>query len=367
VKEGDSVSKGQLLLRINPDIYETQLNQLSANLDNGRAALAGNEAQRESLTASLAQAQSEFNRVKKLWDQKVVSEQEYEQARLKIETAKASLNAAEKNILASQFTVKSLAASLEQGRKNLGRTSIFAPTHGIITNLVSELGERIVGTAQMAGTEIMRVSNLNSMEVEVSVNENDIIRIKNGDSADIKVDAWSDRIFKGVVTEIANSARFMATSNVAEQATNYIVKVRILPESYADLGNGSKQPFRPGMTAQVDIKTTTKIKVLTIPIASVTIRNPQNSVAIKNDKSKDSKSSDEDKKDEVTRTWVFVYKNGKAISVEVKTGIQDIKYFEVLSGLKLGDEVIAAPGMAIATRLKDGDIVKKVDPDLVFE
>lgn len=365
VKEGDSVTKGQLLLRINPDLYETQLSQLSANLDNGRAALAGNEAQRESMVAALEQAKVEFDRMKKLRDQNVISAQEFDQIRLKLETAKANLSAAEKNILAARYTVKSLAASLEQGRKNLGRTSIFAPTSGIITNLVSEKGERVVGTAQMAGTEILRISNLSSMEVEVNVNENDIMRVKNGDSADIRVDAWPDRVFRGVVTEIANSARFQATTSITDQATNYIVKVRVLPSSYADLLKQSKQPFRSGMTATVDIKTVTKLNVISIPISSVTTREPVKSVS--GDKKNNNSDNPEDDNETLTRTWVFVFDKGKAKAVEVKTGIQDINYFEVISGLKVGDEVISAPGMAIARKLNDGDKVDKVDKSKVFE
>lgn len=365
VKEGDSVVAGQLLLRINPDIYQTQMNQLQANLDNGLAGLSSQEAQKESVKAALIQAESNYLRIKKLYEQKVSSEQEYEQARLQYETAKANMGAADKNILAAKFSVQSLRASLDQGRKNMGRTSIFAPASGIVTNLNSEKGERVVGTAQMAGTEIMRVSNLNSMEVEVNVNENDIVRIKNGDSANIKVSAWPNRIFKGIVTEIANSARFEAASAITDQATNYVVKVRILASSYSDLGEGRKQPFRSGMTATVDIQTATKNNVLCIPISAVTTREPtqksDSKVVVKD------KKEIEKNKGEITRTWVFILENGKAKSVEVTTGIQDINYFELLTGLKEGDEVISAPGMAIAKRLNDGDKVKKVDKDKVFE
>ncbi|MCC7299390.1 MAG: efflux RND transporter periplasmic adaptor subunit, partial [Bacteroidia bacterium] len=365
VKEGDSVVAGQLLLRINPDIYQTQMNQLQANLDNGLAGLSSQEAQKESVKAALIQAESNYLRIKKLYEQKVSSEQEYEQARLQFETAKANMGAADKNILAAKYSVQSLRASLDQGRKNMGRTSIFAPASGIVTNLNSEKGERVVGTAQMAGTEIMRVSNLNSMEVEVNVNENDIVRIKNGDSANIKVSAWPNRIFKGIVTEIANSARFEAASAITDQATNYVVKVRILASSYSDLGEGRKQPFRSGMTATVDIQTATKNNVLCIPISAVTTREPtqksDSKVAVKD------KKEIEKNKGEITRTWVFILENGKAKSVEVTTGIQDINYFELLTGLKEGDEVISAPGMAIAKRLNDGDKVKKVDKDKVFE
>lgn len=364
VKEGDSVRQGQLLLRINPELYETTISQLSANLDNGRASLAGSEAQLEKVKASLIQAQANYNRNKKLFDQNVISEQEWENIRMQLELAKSDVNAAEKNILASRYNVASMAARLEEGRRNLGRTSIYAPAAGIVTNLNSEQGERVVGTAQMAGTEIMRISNLNSMEVEVNVNENDIVRIKMGDSADIKVDAYPDRVFRGLVSEIANSAKFNAATSITDQVTNFMVKIHILTGSYADLGLGKKQPFRPGMTATVDIKTTTKGHVLGVPISAVTTRKPL--TFGKKDNTPDSEVKTKNKEDE-NSTWVFIYDNGKTKSVKVKTGIQDLNYFEVKEGLKEGDEVIIAPGMAVAKLLNDGEKVKKVDKDKVFE
>jgi HlyD family secretion protein len=266
--------------------------------------------------------------------------------------------AAEKTILASRYTVASVAARLEEGRRNLGRTSIFAPASGIITQLNSEKGERVVGTAQMAGTEIMRISNLDVMEVEVNVNESDIVRIKTGDSADIKVEAYPDRTFTGVVTEIANSAKFSATQLLTDQVTNFVVKVRILPSSYSDLGTGRKQPFRPGMTATVNIKTMTHKNALCIPISAVTTRHP-----VKSNSSADKTQSTESE----TGTWVFVYNNGSLKAVKVKTGLQDIDFYEITEGLKEGDEVVTAPGMAIAKTLNDGDKVKKVDKDKVYE
>lgn len=366
VKEGDSVRQGQLLLRINPEIYETTINQLSANLDNGRASVAGSQAQRAKVYANLLQAEVNYNRNKKLHDEKVISDQEWDGFRLQYETAKADVTAAEKNILAAQYNVASMAARLEEGRRNLGRTSIYAPTGGIVTNLNSEKGERIVGTAQMAGTEILRISDLNSMEVEVNVNENDIVRIKMGDSADVKVDAYPDRVFKGSVTEIANSAKFNAATSITDQVTNFVVKVRILSSSYSDLGVGKKQPFRPGMTATVDIKTVTKGHVLSVPISSVTTRKPLQ-FGKKSFQPKEETTTDKSDKKEEMGTWVFIYDNGKTKAVKVKTGIQDINYFEVIEGLKEGDEVITAPGMAVAKMLNDGEKVKKVDKDKVFD
>ncbi len=365
VKEGDSVRTGQLLCRINPELYETTLSQLSANLSNSRASLAASEAQRARVAAGLMQAQSIYERQKKLYDQKVVSEQEFENARIAWEMARADVQVTDKNILATQYSVQSMAARLEEGRRNLGRTSIYAPASGIVTQMNSEKGERVVGTAQMAGTEIMRISNFNSMEVKVNVNENDVVRIKLGDSADVKVDAYPDRVFRGVVTQIANSAKFNAISQATDQVTNFEVKIHILVESYADLGVGREQPFRPGMTAGVDIRTKSRSNVLSIPISAVTTRNPMKS----EDEKKDKKNSGSENamKEEEKATYVFLYNGGKAKAVKVKTGVQDIEYFEIIEGLKEGDEVITAPGMAVAKTLSDGEKVKKVDKDKVFD
>jgi HlyD family secretion protein len=364
VMEGDSVQKGQLLLRINPELYETTISQLSANLDNARAGMAGSEAQKARAAASLIQAEANFKRQKQLHEQKVISEQEWEQARVQYEVAKADATSAEKNALAAKYTTASAAARLDEGRKNLGRTSIFAPAAGIVTQMNSEKGERVVGTAQMAGTEIMRISNLNVMEVEVNVNENDIVRIKYGDSADIKVDAYPDRIFKGVVTQIANSAKFNNTQLLTDQVTNFVVKVRILPQSYADLGMGRNQPFRPGMTATVDIKTVSKNNALCVPISAVTTRNPANKSET-NYKKNTNKTEEPQKEDR--GTWVLLYNNGILKSVKVKTGLQDLDYFEITEGLKVGDEVVSAPGIAIAKTLYDGDKVVKTEKDKVYE
>ena len=349
VKEGDSVTKGQLLLRINPELYQTTMSQLKANLDNAKAGLASSEAQQIKAKMALNQAEINFKRQKQLHDQKVISDQEFDNARLQVENSQADYTIASKNILASQFNVKSLMARVEEGSKNLGRTSIYAPASGIVTQLNSEKGERVVGTAQMAGTEIMRISNLGTMEVQVNINENDIVRVHRGDSANIKVDAYSDRIFKGIVTEIANSAKFNVATNMNEQVTNYTVKVRLLPSSYKDLiTSKTPQPFFPGMTASVDIQSMTKSNVLSIPISSLTTRNPNPNASLE----KKSNST-------TINTWVFIYDGDKAKAVKVKTGIQDIDYFEVVEGLKLGDEVISEPSMAIAKTLNDGDKVKR--------
>jgi len=349
VHEGDSVTKGQLLLRINPELYETAMSQLKANLDNARAALAGAEAQSIKAKSSFDQAGLNYKRQKKLYDQKVISDQEWENAQLQYEVAKADFEASGKSVLGSKYNVQSVAARLEEGKRNLGRTSIYAPASGIVTHLTSEKGERVVGTAQMAGTEIMRISNMHMMEVQVNVNENDIVRIHRGDSADVKVDAYDGRIFRGVVTEIANSAVFNAAQNMSDQVTNFVVKIRLVPSSYQDLTAEGEFPFLPGMTASVDVKTKTKTGVVSVPIAAVTTRNPTG--ASKDGKAAESKSD--------VQTWVFLYNGGKAKAVEVKTGVQDLDFYEVLGGLKVGDEVVSGPSMSVAKTLNDGDKLKK--------
>lgn len=348
VKEGDSVTKGQLLLRINPELYETTLNQLKANLDNAKAALSGSEAQQIKLESALKQAKINFERQQKLHDQKVISDQDFENSRVQYESSQADFKVAGMTILSNRYNVQSLSARLEEGRKNLGRTSIYAPISGIVTQLNNEKGERVVGTAQMAGTEIMRISNMSVMEAQVNINENDIVRIHRGDSADIKVDAYPEKIFKGLVTEIAHSAKFNATTNMNDQVTNYTVKVRILPSSYADLiSKKSPQPFYPGMTASVDIKTLTKPNALSIPISALTTRNPFGA-----------ESAKPENNDATFSTYVFTVNQNQAKAIKVKVGIQNIDYYEVLEGLKENDVVISAPSMAIAKTLNDGDKVK---------
>ncbi len=373
VTEGDSVTRGQLLLRINPELYESTVSQLEANLNNAKATQAGSEAQLIRAKANFKQQQLNLDRQKKLFNQGVISNQELESFTTQYEVAQADFEATQKQTLASRYNVQSVAARLEEGKRNLGRTSIYAPESGIVTNLKSEKGERVVGTAQMAGTEIMRISNLNVMEVQVTVNENDIVRIHLGDSADVKIDAYDNRLFKGVVTEIANSAVFNQTQNLNDQVTNFIVKVRLLRNSYSDLISAGKSPFLPGMTASVDIKTDQKNNVIAVPIASVITRNP-----FENDNSKSSvqftasssemknTSSSEDKNGPTqesvpagrVKTWVFVLDQGKATAVEVTTGIQDLDYYEILGGIKEGQTIITGPSMVIAKSLNHNDKVK---------
>jgi HlyD family secretion protein len=352
VSEGDSVTKGQLLCRINPEIYQTNVQQLQANLDNAKASLAGTQAQQMRLAAGAEQALAQYNRQKQLFDQKVISKQDMETAEAAYKMAKADMAAADKNIQASKYQVSSVAARVDEGRKNLGRTNIYAPSSGIVTGLNSKQGERVVGTAQMAGTEMMSISDLSSMEVSVNINENDIVLVKQGDSADIKIEAYRGQIFTGVVTSISNSAKFTQGMSKMDQTTNFEVKIRINSSSYTHLLAKNKQPIKPGMTATVDIKTQTASNVVGIPVPAVTTREPF-------EKSKDKKEKESE--DEENKTYVFVYKNGEIKAREVEIGLQDLNFYEVKKGIKKGEEIVIAPSLEIAKNLMDGAKVKVVD------
>ncbi len=380
VKEGDRVKKGDLLCKINPLIYESSLNRMQATLDGTKAALANSKSRAEQVKASFANIEATYNRNKKLFEQKAISQSDYDAAKAAYDGAKADVKGADDNVDAAEFNVKSTAASLKEANDNLAKTNIYSPVNGTVSKLNKEKGERVVGTAQMEGTEIMRLANLNEMEVNVDVNENDIVRVHNNDTTLIQVDAYLDRKFKGIVTEIANSAN--TTGVTAEQVTNFTVKIRILQESYADLFNAEKTnaPFRPGMSATVDIQTKKADNILTVPIQAVSTRSDSTEYVKKNlgkkteegpdgivinddkNKSKDN-SKDLIKIDEV----VFLFDNGKAKQVKVKTGIENSDYIEIKEGLKEGDEIISGPYGAVSKTLKEGAAVKKVAKEELFK
>lgn len=338
IKDGDAVKKGDLLLRIKPDIYESTLERMEASLNSAKA----NEAQ---MQAQLIDKENNYKRMKSLWEKKAISEADYESALAQYEIAKANMEAA-------SYSVKSADASLSEAKENLSKTSIYAPMTGVVTKLNVELGERVVGTEMMAGTEILRIANLNYMEVKVEVNENDIIHVSKGDTAIIEVDAYIDQKFRGLVTDIANSAN--TTGTTTDQVTQFDVKIYILPDSYEHLVTDSaynKFPFRPGMSASVDIQTKTRSNVLTIPIQAVTTRKD---------------TTMEDTEDEIIKEIVYLYKDGKVYAQDVKSGIQDDEFIEIIDGLKKGDEVVSAPYSAISRSLKDQDPVEKVAKDALF-
>lgn len=381
VKEGDQVKKGDLLCRINPLIYESNSSRMVATLNGAKANLSNAKARLEQIKASFVNAEASYQRNKKLFDQGAISQSDFDVSKATYEGAKADVKGAEDNVDASEYNVKSTEASLKEANDNLAKTNIYSPVNGTVSKLNKEKGERVVGTAQMEGTEIMRLANLNEMEVSVDVNENDIVRVHNGDTSLIEVDAYIDRKFKGVVTEIANSAN--TTGVTAEQVTNFTVKIRILQESYADLMNDRNvAPFRPGMSATVDVQTKKANNVLTVPIQSVTTRADSSEFEGKEKGMKKDESEEEGQdgiviKDEKNATnttkapikideCVFVMNGGKAKLVKVKTGIQDNNYIEITEGLKEGDDVISGPYSAIAKQLKEGTAIKKVQKNELF-
>lgn len=338
VIEGQEIKEGDLLLKIKPDIYLSNLDRMEATLNSAKAQLAQTEAQ-------MVDKESTYNRMKKLWQSKTISDSEFEAAESAYLMAKANVDAA-------RFSVKSSEASLKEARENLNKTTIYSPISGTISQLNVEKGERVVGTAQMAGTEMLRIANLYLMEVKVDVNENDIVHVSYGDTAIIEVDAYLDEEFKGIVTEIANSAN---TAGIAtDQVTNFEVKIRILPDSYKHLlpdGNPNYYPFRPGMSATVDIQTHTAYNVLSVPIQAVTTRMD---------------TLKEKEKEEKIEEIVFVYKEGKVFQTKVKTGVQDNEYIEITEGLTIDDEVVSAPYSAISKKLKDLMTVERVEKEALF-
>ena len=350
VKEGQVVKKGDLLVKINPDLYTSGYNRSVSNLSGTRANLSQAD-------ASFKESKSSYDRNKTLFEKGIISKSDWDKAIASYEVAKAAKQNA-------YFNVQSASATVNEAKDNLGRTTIYAPADGTISMLNVELGERVLGTQQMTGTEILRVANLNNMEVEVDVNENDIVKIKVGDDANVEVDAYLKKQFKGTVTSISNSASSALT---ADQVTNFKVKVRILKESYQDLLEGKPDtysPFRPGMTATVDIITETKTNVLSVPISSVVVKS--DTTAVKEIKVEDPNEEQKgaapksDKKFEC----VFVKVGDKAKIRIVKTGIQDDTNIEVLTGLKKGDVVITGPYTTVSKDLNSGDrVTLKTDKD----
>ena len=341
VKEGQVVKKGDLLVKINPDLYTSGFNRSVSNLSGTKAGLSQAD-------ASFKEAKSNYERNKTLYEKGIISKSDWDKAIASFEVAKASKQSA-------YYNVQSASATVNEAKDNLGRTTIYAPADGTISMLNVELGERVLGTQQMTGTEILRVANLNNMEVEVDVNENDIVKINVGDSAKVEVDAYLKKEFKGIVTSISNSASSTLT---ADQVTNFKVKVRILKESYLDLIEGkptSYSPFRPGMTATVDIITTRKENCVGVPISSVVVKSDTLSVTKVNvaEDEENEAAPISDKKFEC----VFVKVGDKAKLRIVKTGIQDDKNIEVLSGLKKGDVVIVGPYNTVTKDLKSGDLI----------
>lgn len=363
VEEGNEVKAGDLLCVIKPEMYVSALNRSEAALNSAKARQAQSEAQ-------LIERELSFKRAKQLYEKNTIPVSEFE-------TAQASYQVAQAEVKAAQFSVKSAEASVSEAREQLTKTKIYAPISGTVAALNIEKGERVVGTSMMTGTEMMVIADLNKMEVWVDVNENDIVKVTKFDTALVEVDAYLNRKFKGLVTEIANSAKSGVAASAADQVTNFEVKVLLLQESYADLIDSATNniyPFRPGMSAAVDILTETRVNVISVPISAVTTRvkkkgggtvevadEVKTEVPVEGEVKE--KVVEQDEKQEV----VFVLKDNRARKVEVKTGIQDNNSIQILEGINTGDEVIVAPYNAINKTLKDSMMVKKVTEEELFK
>ncbi|MBD0365130.1 MAG: efflux RND transporter periplasmic adaptor subunit [Flavisolibacter sp.] len=378
VQEGDSVKKGQVLARIYADIYSSQRDEAAARVSQSQATVANSRAALDALKAQLEQDRLTYDRHKQLFDDKVISRAELEQYETKYRSSQAQYNAAIQNIRSLEAGTQSTKTSLVAANKNLGRTTLTAPMDGVISSLNVKKGERVAGNSFNVGTEMMRVADMSALEVRVDVGENDIVKVNIGDSADVEVDAYNNRKFKGVVTQIASSTikSGIVQAATTNDVTNYEVRIRIDPASYADLMDPSKPrkfPFRPGMNASADIKTKRQENVLAVPITAVAARVKGSNESIEDKRKATRKGSDEDKtadtdfSDELEEV-VFVLKGDGMVEKRViTTGIQDISYIQVLSGLNEGEQVITAPYSAISKTLRTGTKVRVVKKEDLFE
>lgn len=373
VKEGDEIKKGDLICRIQPDLYESALDRVNASVSTTKANLKSAEAQLEQAKASLTNLEANFKRNKKLFDQGAISQQEFDAAKAQFESAKANVDALDAGVSASKSNIQSSEATLKEASTNLEKTYIYSPVDGTVYKMNVEKGERVQGVQGFQGTELLRLANLNEMEVSVEVNENDIIKVHKGDTALVEVDAYMNKKFKGIVTEVANSANI--TNMSIDQVTNFVVKIRLIRESYSFLINERNPvPFRPGMSASVEIQTLRVSNVVTVPIQAVTSRNKDSlmvkdegnnrDIKVKNDKEKIDEEKEKKKAEEEIKELVFVIKDGKAVQKVVVSGIQDNEYIQIISGLEKGEEVISGPYSAVSRSLREGSkvvVVSKKD------
>ncbi len=359
VEEGEYVERGQLLARINPDIYESMLDRAEASLNQARANLANARARVLQSEAQHVNARSSYVRNKQLFDENAISESEYDNAYSQYRVAEADVEASKQSEEAARYQMMSAGAGVREARDNLSKTNLFAPMDGTVSRLDAEVGERVVGTQQYAGTEIIRIANLNKMEVKVDVNENDIIRVNEGDTAFIQVDAYFGEEFQGMVTSIANSADAAMLSD--DQVTNFEVRIRLMPESYSHLQREDRpylSPFRPGMSATVDIQTERAADVLSLPIQAVTTREGAGQ-----DEDGDTGASSMARQREV----VFLYGDGKVRMTRVRSGIQDNQHIEIREGLEEGQLVVTGPYRLVSRELRDGLEVERVDRQELFQ
>ncbi len=356
VVEGDEVEKGKLLCVIKPEVYVSAVRRAEAGLNSSKARLAQAKAQ-------MIERELSYKRSKELYDKGTIAVAEFE-------SAEAAFKVAQSEVQAAEYAVRSAEASLSEAEEQLTKTKIYAPISGTISALNVEKGERVVGTSMMSGTDMMTVADLEKMEVQVEVNENDIVKVMKNDTALVEVDAYLSRKFKGIVTEIANSAN--TTGTTADQVTNFDVKVLLLKDSYADLIDalqGNRYPFRPGMSATVDILTETRNGVISVPISAVTTRIKKedgSTEEVKDETENDSEESETLEREEKQEV-VFVLNGDRVKRVQVETGIQDNASIEILKGVKAGDEVVTAPYNAINRTLKDSMLVNVVKEEELFK
>ncbi len=375
VNEGDSVHKGQLLAKIYADIYTSQKDQVSAGVQQAQAQYSNANVGMGALKASLDQAESNYNRQKKLLDDKVISRSEFEQAQQVFLSAQANYNAAKEGLKTNQAGIRSAEAQLQKADKDLSRTTILAPMDGVVSLLSVKKGERVAGNSFNVGTEMMRIADMNSFVAQVDVGENDIPKVKIGDTALITVDAYSNRKFKGLVYKIANPNTSLTTTSTTD-VTNYKVHIRLLFDSYKDLIAKGGFPFRPGMSASSEIQTRTEKNVLSIPLNAVTTRDKKDGKPAASEKKDDTPPTEEDNhNDKPTvvnadlQEVVFVYdtKTTTVKKVKVKTGVQDLNYIQIISGLKAGEEVVTSPYNLVSKTLKEGDKIQRTDKDKLFD
>lgn len=375
VNEGDTVYKGQLLAKIYADIYVSQRDQVAAGVSQAKSQFSNVNVGLGALKASFDQAEKNFNRQKKLLDEKVISRAEFEQAQQAYLSAQANYNAAKEGLKTNEASIKSAEAQLQRADKDLSRTTITAPMNGVVSLLSIKKGERVAGNSFNVGTEMMRIADMNSFVAQVDVGENDIPKVKIGDTALITVDAYSNRKFKGLVYKIANpNTTAGITSNT--DVTNYKVHIRLLKESYADLLLKGRFPFRPGMSSSSEIQTRRETNVLSVPLNAITTRDKKDNkpatAATKNDMPENKDGEENEGKNILNEdleevAFVFDAAKGTVKKVKVKTGIQDLNYIQIISGLKEGEQVVTGPYMLVSKTIKEGDKVKKTDKDKLFE
>ncbi len=373
VNEGDSVKRGQVLARIYADIYLTQRDQVAAGVTQSKAQLSNSVASLEGLKAQMDNMKVIYERQKKLLAGKVISLSELEQSEQNYLTALANYNAAKEGLKSGEASIQNAQAQLAKADKDLSRTVITSPMDGIISLMNVKKGERVAGNSFNVGTEMMRVADMSSIEVQVDVGENDIPKVKLGDTAIVEVDAYTNRKFKGLVYKIANPNTTATGTTTSTEVTNYKVHIRLLPQSYHDLTVSTHGfPFRPGMSASADIQTKTKLNVLSVPLNAVTTRDKKSDKAPSDktdDKPKDQQSTAKSTSadDDIDEVVFILQKDNTVKKLKVKTAIQDLNYIEVLEGLKPGDEVITGPYSVVSKTLKDGTLVQVVAKDKLFD